>query len=90
MNNLNFWKAWSEWWDGSSAEPEPKPAISRQQVIQWRDQLGSVTDDGEEWLEMFANLVADYEREECAKIADLAAPFGASDLIRERGKTYGA
>jgi len=38
-------------------------------------------------LEAFANLIAAHEREECAKIADVAEPYKCADLIRARGTT---
>ena len=37
-------------------------------------------------LEHFAFLVAQQEREACAKIADTAEPYNSADLIRARGK----
>jgi len=38
-------------------------------------------------IEHFAALVAAHEREECAKIAELAEPYQTADLIRARGTT---
>lgn len=38
-------------------------------------------------LEKFAALVAAHEREECARIAELAEPYQTADLIRARGTT---
>ena len=48
-------------------------------------------DDGEVnmcqlMLERFAYLVAQQEREACAKIADIAEPYNSADLIRARGQ----
>ena len=40
-----------------------------------------------EELERFAALVAAAEREECAKIADVAEPYQCADLIRARGQS---
>ena len=37
-------------------------------------------------IEHFAALVAAHEREECAKIAEIAEPYQAADLIRARGE----
>jgi hypothetical protein len=37
-------------------------------------------------LETFAKLVAQHEREACAKIADTAEPYKSADLIRARGQ----
>ena len=37
-------------------------------------------------LERFAYLVAQQEREACAKIADIAEPYNSADLIRARGQ----
>ena len=39
-----------------------------------------------EELEVFAKLVAQHEREACAKIADTAEPYNSADLIRARGQ----
>jgi hypothetical protein len=39
-----------------------------------------------DWLERFAKLVAQHEREACAKIADIAEPYKSADLIRARGQ----
>ena len=41
----------------------------------------------DEPLKIFAALVAAHEREECAKIAEIAEPYQAADLIRARGTT---
>jgi len=38
----------------------------------------------EDGLERFAKLVAQHEREACAKIADIAEPYKSADLIRAR------
>ena len=38
-------------------------------------------------IEHFAALVAAHEREECARIAELAEPYQTADLIRARGTT---
>ena len=37
-------------------------------------------------LKAFAKLVAQHEREACAKIADTAEPYKSADLIRARGQ----
>jgi len=37
-------------------------------------------------LKAFAALVAAQEREECAKLADIAEPYRTADLIRARGQ----
>jgi hypothetical protein len=39
-----------------------------------------------EHLARFAKLVAQHEREACAKIADIAEPYQSADLIRARSK----
>ena len=44
-------------------------------------------DSGFEPLWAFAKLVAAHEREECARIAELAEPYQTADLIRARGTT---
>jgi hypothetical protein len=41
----------------------------------------------EDHLKRFAKLVAAHEREECARIAELAEPYQTADLIRARGTT---
>jgi len=38
-------------------------------------------------LEAFAKLVAAHERDACAKIAEIAEPYQAADLIRARSNT---
>ena len=40
----------------------------------------------DEDLVAFAKLVAQHEREACAKIADTAEPYKSADLIRARGQ----
>ena len=40
----------------------------------------------EDGLLRFAKLVAQHEREACAKIADIAEPYKCADLIRARGQ----
>ena len=40
----------------------------------------------EDGLLRFAKLVAQHEREACAKIADTAEPYKSADLIRARGQ----
>lgn len=37
-------------------------------------------------VEAFAKLVAEAEREACAKLAEMAEPYQAADLIRKRGQ----
>ena len=39
-----------------------------------------------EALVAFAKLVAEKEREACAKLAEMAEPYQAADLIRKRGQ----
>ena len=51
----------------------PNAWISETGVLKWSD------------LERFAALVAAAEREACAKVAELAEPYQAADLIRKRG-----
>jgi len=41
---------------------------------------------GIQTLERFAELIRADEREACAKVADLAEPYQAADLIRARGE----
>ena len=39
-----------------------------------------------EALMRFARMAMQHEREECAKIAEIAEPYQAADLIRARGE----
>ena len=41
----------------------------------------------DEFCDRFAELVAAHEREECAKIAEIAEPYQTADLIRARSNT---
>jgi len=51
-------------------------------------EAGFVGFDGKnKTLAKFAELVAAHEREECAKIAEIAEPYQAADLIRARSNT---
>jgi hypothetical protein len=52
----------------------PNAWISESGVLKWSD------------LEAFVALVAAAEREACAKLAELAEPYQAADLIRKRGQ----
>jgi len=54
------------------------------QLIGMRPHLDGIY---QEALERFAKLVAAHEREECAKIAEIAEPYQAADLIRARSNT---
>ena len=65
-------------------------------IIELAKQVGFQTDNAGVWvddsyiedqLEAFAALVAAHEREECARIAELAEPYQTADLIRTRGTT---
>ena len=64
--------------------------MTREDVIRIALEVGF--DDGEIktcqlMFEHFAFLVAQQEREACAKIADTAEPYNSADLIRARGQT---
>ena len=39
------------------------------------------------WMADFAAAAAAHEREECARIAEIAEPYQAADLIRARSNT---
>jgi len=66
-------------------------------IIELAKQAGfSDADDNGVWitdgywdkeLKAFAKLVAAHEREACAKIAEIAEPYQAADLIRARSNT---
>ena len=63
--------------------------MTREDVIRIAKEVGF--DDGEIktcqlMFEHFAFLVAQQEREACAKIADTAEPYKSADLIRARGQ----
>jgi hypothetical protein len=60
--------------------------MTRQDIEQWTREAGGF-DATPEFLAKFAALVASAEREECAKIADIAEPYNSADLIRARGNT---
>jgi tRNA(Leu) C34 or U34 (ribose-2'-O)-methylase TrmL len=48
------------------------------------DYLQYLSPEAFEKVEAFAKLVAQHEREACAKIADSAEPYKSADLIRAR------
>jgi hypothetical protein len=50
------------------------------------DYLQYLSPEAFEKVEAFAKLVAQHEREACAKIADTAEPYKSADLIRARGQ----
>ncbi len=57
------------------------------EITQIARKAGFVGFDGKnKTLAKFAALVAAHEREECAKIAEIAEPYQAADLIRARGE----
>ena len=63
--------------------------MTREDVIRIAKEVGF--DDGEIktcqlMFEHFAFLVAQQEREACAKSADTAEPYKSADLIRARGQ----
>lgn len=71
----------------------PTQPITREQVIEWGQMSGVLSAKPYEGtvdaLEVFAKFVADYEREECAQLAELAEPFFSHDLIRQRSGRVG-
>lgn len=78
-------KDWRAWF-ASLTEPverEVKPAITEDQIAEWAQICGLSVDDR---LRKLIFMVAEEERAECARLADLAAPFSSADLIRERGR----
>jgi hypothetical protein len=59
-----------------------------EQIKELAEQAGfAVYGWNENEFKKFAALVAAHEREECAKIAEIAEPYQAADLIRARGTT---
>jgi hypothetical protein len=61
--------------------------MTREDIIQMAQKAGFVwLGEYHSNLEDFAKLVAQHEREACAKIADTAEPYKSADLIRARGQ----
>ena len=55
--------------------------------IMWQQAMQESIKDGEIFTRYhFAKLVAEAEREACAKLAEMAEPYQAADLIRKRGQ----
>lgn len=55
--------------------------------IMWQQAMQESIKDGEMFTRYhFAKLVAEAEREACAKLAEMAEPYQAADLIRKRGQ----
>ena len=55
--------------------------------ILWQKAMRESTKYGEIFTRYhFAKLVAEAEREACAKLAEMAEPYQAADLIRKRGQ----
>lgn len=82
---FTHFKDWRSWF-ASLTEPverETKPAITDEQISEWAQICGLSVDDR---LRKLIIMVAEEERAECARLADLAAPFSSADLIRERGR----
>ena len=53
----------------------------------WQQAMQESIKDGEIFTRYhFAKLVAEAEREACAKLAEMAEPYQAADLIRKRGQ----
>jgi sugar phosphate isomerase/epimerase len=50
------------------------------------DYLQYISPEAFEKVKTFVKLVAQHEREACAKIADIAEPYKSADLIRARGE----
>jgi hypothetical protein len=50
------------------------------------DYLQYLSPEAFEKVVVFSKLVAEHEREACAKIADTAEPYKSADLIRARGQ----
>lgn len=68
---------------------EQAPAITNEMIQAWalEAKLEPMFYDGMYVfinLDKFTELVVKFEREECAKLAELAEPFSSADLIRGR------
>jgi hypothetical protein len=58
--------------------------MTKDEIVEMTRQAGGF-DATPKFLEAFAKLIAQHEREACAKIADIAEPYKSADLIRARG-----
>jgi hypothetical protein len=82
------WRQWWEWWNKPRSIPQ-SPSITKEQINAWaiEAKLEPMFYDGM-WvfinLDKFTELVVKFEREECAKLAELSEPFSSADLIRGR------
>ena len=65
--------------------------MSKDEIIEMAKQAGMdylkyISPEAFEKVVVFVNLVAQHEREACAKLADTAEPYKSADLIRARGQ----
>ena len=60
--------------------------MNREDIVRMAKEVGMESFDICVELDDFAKLVAEHEREACAKIADTAEPYKSADLIRARGQ----
>jgi len=65
--------------------------MTRDELFEVADKVGlgfirHASDKDIEKFESFAQLVAQHEREACAKIAETAEPYQSADLIQARGQ----
>jgi hypothetical protein len=60
--------------------------MNREDIVRMAKEVGMESFDICVELDDFAKLVAQHEREACAKIADIAEPYKSADLIRARGQ----
>jgi hypothetical protein len=61
-------------------------SMTREDIVRMAKEAGMESFDICVELDDFAKLVAEHEREACAKIADTAEPYKSADLIRARGQ----
>jgi hypothetical protein len=60
--------------------------MTREDIVRMAKEVGMESFDICVELDDFAKLVAEHEREACAKIAEIAEPYTCADLIRARGQ----
>jgi len=60
--------------------------MNREDIVRMAKEVGMESFDICVELDDFAKLVAEHEREACAKIAEIAEPYTCADLIRARGQ----
>jgi hypothetical protein len=60
--------------------------VTQDEIIEMAREAGVLSGYESDLFQRFAKLVAAAEREACAKLAEMAEPYSAADLIRKRGQ----